>query len=117
MDQAIKTEWVAALRSGEYQQGSGYLRDLDGKYCCLGVLCDIAVKRGVIPDPSTNAYAFKYGGGPADDVYLPVAVMEWAGLDATNPTVPHEGEQEKLSAINDNYHPFTEIADLIDAHL
>jgi hypothetical protein len=33
--------WIAALRSGEYKQGKGNLRDMDNKFCCLGVLCDI----------------------------------------------------------------------------
>ena len=31
--------WVAALRSGEYQQGTGYLNS--GDFCCLGVLCEV----------------------------------------------------------------------------
>jgi hypothetical protein len=40
MKKAIKKKWVAALRSGEYKQGRRYLKR-DGKYCCLGVLCEI----------------------------------------------------------------------------
>ena len=31
-----QTKWLAALRSGEYQQGK-YELYADGKYCCLGV--------------------------------------------------------------------------------
>jgi hypothetical protein len=45
MDQDIKDKWLAALRSGEYVQGSGLLRQTVGdtpKYCCLGVLCQVA---------------------------------------------------------------------------
>jgi hypothetical protein len=38
--QALKQRWVEALRSGEYEQGAGALRNGD-KFCCLGVLCDI----------------------------------------------------------------------------
>ena len=30
-------KWLAALRSGEYEQGKGCLYS-SGKYCCLGVL-------------------------------------------------------------------------------
>lgn len=37
-------EWVAALKSGKYIQGKGYLRSGDNKYCCLGVACDISKK-------------------------------------------------------------------------
>lgn len=45
MEQGLKTKWVAALRSGEYQQGCGILcrRDPKGNYyCCLGVLAKVA---------------------------------------------------------------------------
>ena len=45
MDKELKTKWVEALRSGEYEQGRMSLRRLknDGgySYCCLGVLADI----------------------------------------------------------------------------
>lgn len=33
----IKEDWLSALRSGKYQQGSGKLR-CNNYYCCLGVL-------------------------------------------------------------------------------
>lgn len=36
----LKTKWIAALRSGEYEQGKSSLED-EGKFCCLGVLCNI----------------------------------------------------------------------------
>lgn len=37
----FKAKWVAALRSGKYKQGKGFLLDENGKYCCLGVACSI----------------------------------------------------------------------------
>lgn len=43
MDPKLKAEWVAALRSGKYQQTSGILES-NGNYCCLGVLCRVAGK-------------------------------------------------------------------------
>ena len=46
MNPQIKAQWVADLRSGQYEQGNGYL-NADGKLCCLGVLCEQAVKAGV----------------------------------------------------------------------
>ena len=53
MKQEVKDEWVTALRSGDYKQGEGMLRqvldDNTEAYCCLGVLCEIAVKHQVIP--------------------------------------------------------------------
>lgn len=36
-----KKRWLKALRSGEYKQGVGYLKNGD-EFCCLGVLCDLA---------------------------------------------------------------------------
>lgn len=41
MNPELKAKWVAALRSGKYEQGHEYLNK-DGKFCCLGVLCDVA---------------------------------------------------------------------------
>jgi hypothetical protein len=36
-------DWVAALRSGEYLQAKGVLRDtFTSGYCCLGVAADVA---------------------------------------------------------------------------
>lgn len=48
----IKARWLAALRSGHYQQGYGRLRtrytdDRPDEFCCLGVLTDLAVGEGV----------------------------------------------------------------------
>jgi len=41
-------EWIDALRSGDYEQGVGTL-NRDGKFCCIGVLCDL-----IDPDGWTN---------------------------------------------------------------
>jgi hypothetical protein len=36
------TEWIAALRSGDYKPASGVLQSPTQKgFCCLGVLCDL----------------------------------------------------------------------------
>ena len=40
MTPEFKAAWVAALRSGKYEQGRGALRTGD-TYCCLGVACDL----------------------------------------------------------------------------
>lgn len=43
MKQELKDKWIAALRSGEYQQGRAQLYDeATGAFCCLGVLCKVA---------------------------------------------------------------------------
>lgn len=43
MDAELKVKWVAALRNGEYLQG-GKLKSADGRFCCLGVLCEVMEK-------------------------------------------------------------------------
>ena len=40
MEKELKDRWIAALRSGEFRQGRGYLCRY-GEYCCLGVLAAI----------------------------------------------------------------------------
>lgn len=44
MDPDIQRDWVAALRSGEYQQDTGALKTPTG-YCCLGVLVDVIQRK------------------------------------------------------------------------
>jgi hypothetical protein len=45
MRKSLKDRWLDALKSGEYEQGTGSLMFEDdsygSRYCCLGVLLDI----------------------------------------------------------------------------
>jgi hypothetical protein len=71
--QAVNREkWVAALRSGEYQQAGGKLRTNWGGFCCLGVACELAAIEGVIPEWD--------GGYCGDNQVPPEAVVNWLGL-------------------------------------
>lgn len=83
MDPEVKAEWVAALRSGEYQQATGKLTD-GGGYCCLGVLCELAAARGVVTIEVHPGYKTYDGASHT----LPTAAHTWAGLRDANPTVP-----------------------------
>lgn len=40
MEHHSEPSWTDALRSGEYKQGTGVLC-FQGRFCCMGVLCDI----------------------------------------------------------------------------
>lgn len=112
MRQDIKKLWVEALRSGQYEQGSGAL-SCDGQYCCLGVLCEIAVEQGLELEVSTNDKGQKIFN--ADSAYLPTEVQEWAQLYGHNPEVLVEDyKEEKLANLNDGGFSFHQIADVIE---
>jgi len=60
----VKKLWIEALRSGKYEQGRGALNK-DGKFCCLGVLCDLAVKAGVEVEVNKDAVKKVFYNGNA----------------------------------------------------
>jgi hypothetical protein len=110
MNKRIKKKWVAALRSGKYEQGIAHLKKYKG-YCCLGVLCDLYCKEK------------KKGWDAAIDSedhveYLPEKVQKWAGLKDTNPrvTTPFSYADE-LSQVNDFGNSFEVIAKYIEESL
>ena len=139
MKPSIKEMWVNALLSGDYSQTTGVLRSNDG-YCCLGVLCDLYSqevnrnwqgKRYTFSDAvditETEAEEFNFDSFFYDDEmeHLPQAVVEWACLDNTNPSVQveyttDEGvyvEYVELSQLNDTGYDFKQIANYIQESL
>jgi hypothetical protein len=89
----IADKWVAALRSGKYEQGKGYLKR-ENKYCCLGVLCDLCGKK---PYPHLK--------------YLPQSVMKWSGIKNNAGLINGDGY---LTSENDAGKTFPEIATIIE---
>ena len=103
LNRKVITKWVEALRSGDYQQGQGFLRQ-DGyegvadKFCCWGVLCDLYQKT----HPSSQWATDGVGGSQITGGECPVKgkgiwvcvttyyrkqlnapneVTDWAGID------------------------------------
>jgi len=115
MNADIKAQWIAALRSGEYAQGQYRLRQGD-RFCCLGVLCELAVRDGVtvgVPGPGDT---YDYDG---QEVHLPASIQHWAGI-RENPMVTVDRpwvSRRSLAELNDDGMPFEEIADLIEGQL
>lgn len=103
MHNDIKKQWVKALRSGEYVQGNGCLKDSQNKYCCLGVLTDIYNK----------AHNKKNRGYKNRNQVLADNVKKWAGLAHDNPSYNCEFGSS-LAEINDNGRSFNFIADIIE---
>lgn len=117
MDKTVKDKWVAALRSGKYQQGKYALRkrytpESHGasfeQFCCLGVLCDLVQPEGweAISHPDEDG----------DKVYhenkdnLPsTAIQMLVGLS--------ERTCEDLAAMNDEDANFESIAAFIEESL
>ena len=134
MNQEIKERWAAALESGEYQQGRGALvrKSATGNlsYCCLGVLCELAVADGVI-EPAVFFSDREEFGGAVPGEYAgsqglpPRVVMEWAGASANEVNWSDFGvavpgttyQKDYLATLNDTGHPFTVIAQAIREHL
>lgn len=118
MKKKVILDWIAALRSGEYEQGIEALAIPAGKYdkfCCLGVLCDLyAVELdddevGFDVSPiDDNALAF-YTGSTHELYYLPNIVAKYAGLTAT--------QEDKLVRMNDTGSSFDEIATQLETWL
>jgi hypothetical protein len=105
-----RDQWIAALLSGDYQQGKAYLHRGD-KWCCLGVLSDLAVGAGVIPPPTEDDGIYTYGANCDTDL-LPSEVSEWAQVDKAG----NYGATGCLANDNDRGATFEEIAELIREH-
>lgn len=114
MNPEVKTLWIEALKSGEYRQGREYLRKGD-TYCCLGVLCDLAVKAGATSDwrePFGEDRASVIGGETA---YLPSSVAQWANISYEGFYRHEDGEESSLTFQNDrNKLTFAQIAEIIE---
>lgn len=130
MNPDVKARWVAALRSGDYQQWTGRLRlpaDGTDEFCCLGVLCDISAGDDVGHWTGIETELVCYKAGAEErSTALPFAVMKWAGLGEDDPDVTaadprSDGAPRRsyaLSTVNDEWClDFMAIADLIERGL
>lgn len=128
-------KWVTALKSGDYKQTKGTLRDGEG-FCCLGVACDLSgLGEWVqLPDddrnPDDTRFAYVIGGYKHTDL-LPEEVRLWLGLEGISgeyeidegldPLVEDEETGElpeptnrELTDDNDEGATFAEIAKIIE---
>lgn len=122
----VKEAWVKALRSGEYPQSTRSLQNNNG-FCCLGVLCDLAMKNGWVDDarwlpPEDGAMAFSHGTeyGTMIKSSLPSRTLlsrmfetsiEDIGLEAALTPL---GCDQSVFQMNDHGETFAEIADAIE---
>jgi hypothetical protein len=108
MKYELKVKWLEALRSGKYQQTTGELRGGD-KFCCLGVLCDVA-KPGAWKGESWTWITNERTESSADSC-LPLSFrFSHAHIS--------EDEEQTLIRMNDEERAsFAAIADWIDVNL
>jgi hypothetical protein len=126
MDNELKTKWVAALRSGEFQQGQQMLHIADDNkhsYCCLGVLCKVMGAEYIEwfnpDDPEDEGWLNRPvldGKNLADDEELNTTALNMIGIT--------KSEQDHLVRMNDGHtdpymkkHTFEEIAEHIEKNL
>ena len=111
MKKAIAEKWVAALRSGEYKQHRGMLaNDERTEHCCLGVLCELAIKEGVKVEVDMRPYYAYFDERVAG---LPDKVQNWSGVSTAEGLL---NGGLALAALNDRNWPFEQIADVIEKH-
>lgn len=105
MNAEIKAKWLVALRSGDYAQGSIFLkRRVCGvtRHCCLGVLAEVMQEQF----EESIECSLLHGSSAS----LVPGVREKCGLEFR--------AQTELMNLNDiNKAPFTEIADWIEVNL
>lgn len=100
MKAELKAKWIAALRSGKYPQARKQLRTVDGRFCCLGVLCEVAGIQRVESPCGYVQNGYGYVGS------LPTGLIDDDNIESS------------LVAKNDIAGAtFADIADWIDAHI
>jgi hypothetical protein len=122
---AVVRRWVKALESGLYKQGENYLvspgKNSD-KFCCLGVLCDMAVRDKVIPAPGlvdpamtgSDIPCYAYNGS---NQTLPKKVMAYAGVsEECGKFIGQYGLTISLAELNDGGKSFKQIAKIIKSN-
>ena len=108
---------IEKLRSDEYTQTKGILRDCKG-FCCLGVACDISGLsnwKKKTEDNTDSIFYFMYQG---DTEGLPKKVQEYYGFASNNGNFTIKREHGYISTslayLNDQGKTFKEIADIIE---
>lgn len=117
------TEWIAALRSGDYKQGEKILLTVeDGgekRYCCLGVACELARKNNWIDGWWEGNWFLTARFDPINEgklaatkmfyQYLPPSLAQLLGI-----TPCCDLPKGSAASMNDNGATFEEIADAIE---
>lgn len=110
MNDAVK-QWIAALRSGRYQQGQEYLNRRK-RFCCLGILCEVAVESGLPIRVEKVDGVITYNGQSCG---VPEEIANWAGLTTLLGELAPGHSEGSLYYLNDTGSTFEQIADYIES--
>lgn len=101
-------EWCGALRSDEYSQTSGRLRDEKG-FCCIGVYGDLIVKKGLGYWKDFEGYPQVMMPSKYDCLYQSFSeILPELGLTITNGDLIDANDRDRKT--------FKEIADIVEAN-
>lgn len=112
MNNTLRKEWIAALRSGDYKQTTGWLQKAGG-FCCLGIACEVYMKNfpdrvETLADLSYHTVGYSFDALPFVSASLPTGIDLEFGLDTL--------EARKLMNMNDiEKLSFNEIADYLES--
>tara|TARA_B110000967_G_scaffold180710_1_gene197250 strand:- start:295 stop:627 length:333 start_codon:yes stop_codon:yes gene_type:complete len=102
MNKKTKNEWLQALKSDKYTQGSGQLRNenVDGIvcHCCLGVLADVMGEE--ISEDGRRLAIDKEGFTMYDERFIKVPQDTISTLYGINDDSHRNGERKYESVIN-----------------
>ena len=115
-----RKKWVEALRSGDYKQTTGALKNIGANvdmFCCLGVACDLSgLGKWRFPHQGEIDY---WDGESMQSGVLTPRMQDWLGVNNSEVEVYIDDEEtgerrETLVSLNDSGWTFEQIADLIE---
>lgn len=111
MNKQLKSNWLSGLRSGKYKQGRDVLRSRRNRYCCLGVLADVAGASWE-ENEERDAYEMRLGRSKS---------RSWSRVCFTDPQLKRLGltcdQHNHLIGMNDEGKRFSTIANWIEKNV
>jgi hypothetical protein len=118
----LRKKWIAALRSGRYEQGQVYLKSKIG-YCCLGVAAEVVGEEFQQMSFEPEEWYLIDDDGLAEYSLLPYRVTKAYGLRGSIGNFLESVDlgrsdsiTDSLADMNDRGFTFSEIANFIEQH-
>lgn len=112
MKKEIADLWIDALKSGKYKKDIFKLNINNETFCCLGVLCELAIANGIelekiVDDDKSIDY-------DNNATHLPEKVQEWAGMRSNYGSF--DSGKNNLVSLNDTSVNFNKVIRAILEH-